>query len=515
MTSPESTTPALGCLRKICLRTNSSGPESSWEEEHARTYWEHYFQCASYPERVILPLLQHSPRLQELVLGGYSGLAQHLAQTLFEFCPDLEVLDFGGSGPNTEDIAFTYPGDEPLAEGRMLSKLRTFRLRSFTYSWWMQDQIAFSEIMARSAGTLEIVWLEVSDYKGGWASLSPFRMHGAEEDERLTFPRLKELVIRTGRDWVYPDITTQPHDHHRETGENHGTHGSGLGSVPLFISFPVLERLSLIIGDSAPSDCEACNGSLGHGRKDKAQIGFLERQRLERQEFHQQQFASRFRQLVSCFRSCAGLKKLELHWQLCETIRGMTREDLLERANGDHSGDRTVGSRSNVEASEGATGKESVVGMITAEDLDWMDLLSLPTRAQVAQRKASKDKARQHKEWEKEVLEVLEANLPITRYSDPFDPLYRRVGRGWQDWVSLAGRCGCEFELAMRKEAGGCSGSGSGQRRRICDEYESRKWMECPHDAGGDLELLKSVQNKRMFRTKGCRSVCNRFFVEY
>lgn len=460
--SPETTIiPAPGCLRKICLRTNTSGPESLWEEENARTWWDHYFQSPSYPEKVILPRLRHSPRLQELVLGGYSGRAQHLVQTLFESCPDLEVLDLGGSDSNFEHAGFTYAGDEPLAEGRMLSKLRTFRLRSHTYSWRMQDQIALSEIMVRSASTLEVVWLEASDSERGWATLSPFCMRRAEEGERLTFPRLKELVIRAGRDWVYPDTATRQQDHQRESDENHETHG--LGSVPLFTNFPLLERLSLFISDAAPSECEGCNGSPGPGHKDKTQKEFLERQRLERQECHQQQFASRFRQLVSNFRSCAGLKKLELHWQLCDTIRDMTREDLFERANNDHIGELSVGSRSDVEASEGGTGKESAVAKITTEDLDWMDLLSLPTRAQVAQKKAFKAKARRQKEWEKEVLEALKANLPITRYSDPLDPLYRRVGRGWQDWESLAGKCGYGFELAMKQRAARCSGSGGGR----------------------------------------------------
>ncbi|KAF9121859.1 hypothetical protein BG015_005714, partial [Linnemannia schmuckeri] len=110
--------------------------------------WEPYYQNPSYPERMVLPLLRHSSRLQELVLGGYSGRTHHLVQTLFESCPDLETLNFGGSDHSVED--------EPLAGG-MLSKLRILRLRSHAHIGSDKNQAIFSEIMMQSASILEVL----------------------------------------------------------------------------------------------------------------------------------------------------------------------------------------------------------------------------------------------------------------------------------------------------------------------------------------------------------------------
>ena len=452
-----------GCLRKIYFRTNSSGPGSSWEEGNARTFRGFYSQSLSYPERLVLPLLQRSPRLQELTLGSYSGHVHRLVQTVLWYCPDLEVLDIGGHNPYDEDV--------PLAGGT-LSKLRTLQLRSPSYLQSYQNQNIFSEVIARSASTLEVLWLEGRQPEISRGCLNPFCMHGADGDggNRLIFPRLKELVMWTAGDWVYPDAVSEQHnhDHHIESDDGHEVHGRGLGSSqPLSAIFPSLERLSLEVNDGLPRDCRDCNGSLGPGRKDKTQIEFLKRRRLERQESHRRQFASRFRQLVSRFGPCVELKNLEMHWNLCDTIRDMTQEDLLERVNGD-------GQTGN--AIEGSVQDGSMVAPITVEDLDWMDLLCLPTRAKVAKKEASMAKAHQHKDREKVFLDALEQSLWITRYADPLDPLYRRVGRGWQDWESLAGRCGCEFELARTKRMpGACSGSsGGGGRWRSCEEYKSR-----------------------------------------
>lgn len=473
-----------GCLRKICFRTSSSGRGSSWMEDCLRTSREYYFHTPSYPERLVLPLLRRSPRLQELVLGGYPGHDHRLVQTLFQSCPDLEVLDIEGRNSYDEDV--------PLVGG-ILSKLRTLRLRSDTYLWSFQNQNTFSEVLAVSASTLEVLWLEGPRTEIGRGYLNPLCMRGADKDggNRLVFPRLKELVMWTRGDWDYPDTVSEQHnyDHHSESGDSHGVYGFGLGSnQPLSAIFPSLERLSLEVRDGSPRDCSDCSCSLGGGRKDNPQREFLQRRRLERQETHRRQFASRFRQLISGSRSCEGLTKFEMHWQLCDTIRNMTQEDLLECVNGD---------RQTCSAIEGSAQEGSVVAPITAEeDLEWMDLLSLPTRAQVAKKKASKAKKHQRKEWEKEVLETLEQNLSITRYADPLDPLYQRVGRGWQDWESLAGRCGCEFELAMTKrKPGTCSGSngGGGRWRRGYEEHESREWMGCPHFAGGGFELEDHV----------------------
>ncbi|KAF9133174.1 hypothetical protein BGW39_010387 [Mortierella sp. 14UC] len=463
-------TTSTTCLKKICLRTDSSGPESIWHVEDARNSWEYYHQSCSYPERLVLPLLKRSPRLQELILGGYAGRPQTLVPTLLESCPELEVLDFGGSDPNNEnEDSYTDELGQPLPEG-MLSRLRTFRLRGHCESWSTRDQFAMAEmVMARSAATLEVLWLEASNFNRGWALLNPFCLRrGRAEDElrRVEYPRLEELVIRTGKDWVYPDAVTP----YNADDDDRGVCGSGLGYPYFHINFPVLERLSLFISDAALNDCHGCDGSLGRGRKNQVQ----------RQESHQRQFVSRLQQLFSSLRSCSSLKKLAFHWQLCATIQEMTQEDLLERVNGDNYQDDHI-QHPPLPLMQG-------LARITAEDLNWIDLL-LPTRAQVAKRKAFKANARQQKAWEEEVGEKLQGGLSVTRYSDPLDPLYRRVGRGWQDWESLLGRCGCRFP-----QLSGWLSAGWSRRQRPCADNDYFEWMACPHDAGVGSKLEDLLQ---------------------
>ncbi|KAF9912248.1 hypothetical protein EC991_000139 [Linnemannia zychae] len=413
-------------LKSICLRTSSSGPESTWHVEDVRNSWEYYHQSCSYPERLVLPLLERSPHLQELILGGYAGRPQTLIQTLFKSCPELEVLDIGGVDPIYQN-GDTYADDlrQSLPTG-VLSRLSTFRLRGHVENWSVQDQFAIAEMLvARSAATLEVLWYEGSDLSNGWAPLNPFclRREGAEyEMRKVDYPRLKELVIRTGKDWIYPDIVS-PYD---ADDDDKGVHGSGLGDPSFHIKFPALERLSLTISDAALADCRRCNGS----RKHHSQKESLERQRAQKRESHQRQFVSRLRQLILTLRSCSRLEKLAFHWQPCAIIQDMTLDDLLERINGETQQDEQIHHPPLVLAPG--------LMRITVEDMDWIDL-QLPTRAQVAKRKALKAKASQQKKWEEESREKLRGDLPITRYSDPLDPLYRRVGRGWQDWESVFG----------------------------------------------------------------------------
>ncbi|KAG0199195.1 hypothetical protein BGX33_011801 [Mortierella sp. NVP41] len=61
----------------------------------------------------------------------------------------------------------------------------------------------------------------------------------------------------------------------------------------------------------------------------------------------------------------------------------------------------------------------------------------------------AKAAAVQRKEWESEVWQTVQDGLSINRYSDPSDPLYQRVGHGWQDWESLVGKCRCVFQKEM------------------------------------------------------------------
>ncbi|KAK3832324.1 MAG: hypothetical protein J3R72DRAFT_454149 [Linnemannia gamsii] len=365
-------------------------------------------------------------------------------------------------------------------------------------SWSAQDQVAIAEmVMARSAATLEVLWIEVSYLDRGLSRLNPFclRRGGVEgEIGRVGFSRLKELVIRTGKQWLYPDIVT-PCNINTDNDDN-GVHGSGLGDPSLHVNFPVLERLSLSISDAELDDCNGCHSSLGTGRKNPAKRAILERQRLQKQESHRRQFASRLSQLFSSLRSCSSLNKLAFHWHLCATIQDMTQKDLLERVNGDKTngvnplGDHVDDLFCFPQDRDRSTQESATPGPVrmTAKDLGWMDL-TLPTQAQVERRMAIKAKARQQKEWEKQARKKVQDDLSITRYSDPMDPLYRRIGRGWQDLEGLLVRCGCVFpQVGERLGAAGCS-----SRQRFYEDDDSYEWIGCPlvrGCVGSELEDL-------------------------
>ncbi|KAF9082038.1 hypothetical protein BGX23_000176 [Mortierella sp. AD031] len=508
-----STTPSPQTdLRKLCLRTSNSGPASSWEEEDSRPTWEYYFQDDCYPDWMVLPLIRQSPQLQELILGSYQGLARTLVQTLFDFCPDLEVLDLGGTDSshllqhqlNTadEDIAPTLTGTLP--------KLKSFRLRGETKGWSASSEEALSEIIARSVEILEVLWLEVSDPCQGWVALNPFCMRDAgEENRKALFPRLKELVVHTGKGWVYPDIVDRPHNNDDEDGngvDDQGVHGSGLGGQNFPIRFPVLERLSLLIRDAAPEDCRGCNGSLGPGRKDPTQKELLQRRREQKQESHRRQFATRLRQLFSSLSLRPHLEKLALRWDLCETIQKMTLDDLLALLNdGKHPEGEPVNNLDHYDPFHFHQNRHLYqrhpfhhhlhyhhalddlrLGSfyMKVEDIDWLDLLFLPTRACIERRMTAKAAAVQRKEWESEVWQTVQDGLSINRYSDPSDPLYQRVGHGWQDWESLVGKCRCVFQKEMTS--------------RYFETDHSNCWKVCPHDAFVSRELECLVLRTRI-----------------
>ncbi|KAG0256443.1 hypothetical protein BGZ95_005493, partial [Linnemannia exigua] len=318
-------------LRRITLR-----PCGIWF-----TVWA--TDAESYTHGLILQLLQNSPQLVDLSLSGYCGQFVVFLQTLVEFCPLVETINYEGhSRVSAEVVAMTGS----------LSHLREFRLKEYCEEINEVERQLIPNFLRRSSATLEVISVQL-DYNANY-----FDTKTAVWTFWPECPRLREYIFVL--DWIHGVIV--PDDYLIDT-------------VVELLSRPTvacwnLQKLGLLITDHKSN--EEC---ARHSYKSWGQDTYD----------HQQNFLQSIQPLYSCLRSFKRLRQdnLFITWNICASTSMMSLDMVLPRINGhpilalDTQPPGPAHTRGSSSSSSG--GSESELPQrkepaITRRELDWIGL---------------------------------------------------------------------------------------------------------------------------------------------
>ncbi|KAF9083499.1 hypothetical protein BGX29_003103 [Mortierella sp. GBA35] len=379
------TTPPLVLQKQLSLRRISLGACGVWYEEEASN-------SDSPAHGLIIPLLQHSPRLVDLVISGDYGQATVLLQTLADYCPLVETINYCGyNSTQSEVVALT---------GSLLC-LREFRFEGYYGAVDEDGRQLVPNFLSRSYSTLEIISIH-SDYSVGHYDVNPFRT--AAWNFWSECPRLREysFILEIDYGFITPD-------HHT------------IDVLAELLARPTttcwnLQKLELWVNDDG--DWKEC---ARHPKRGGSQATYE----------HQQKFLWSVCLFYQCLRSFKRLSpyKLDITWDICRSIRKMSLNEVLARING-----RTVINR---DSDVGAETTPSDEPQVTKKDLTWMGLSwSSSEEKQLKQ----ETKARKSM-WNQASYQTRDANN-----GTPWSRHYRRVGCSWRDWRNLAGLYNCAPE---------------------------------------------------------------------
>ncbi|KAG0370718.1 hypothetical protein BGX24_001934 [Mortierella sp. AD032] len=374
-------------LRRITLRPCTMYTDPMDAERHAHG--------------LILPLLQHSPRLVDLSLSRYGGQVVVFLQTLAEFCPLVETIDHEGQSRASAEVV-TLTGS--------LSHLREFRLLEYCRAV-IEEQQLIPNFLRRSSATLEVISFQ--------ADQSAFDLDTTLSTAAWNFwpecPRLREytFVLDFTYEAVAPDRC--------------------IDTLVELLSRPTvacwnLEKLELCIND--------------HGGYEECTQNW-DKSRSQDTYDHQQNFLQLLQPLYRCLRSFKRLHQdnLRIFWAICKSISMMNLDEVLPRINGhpvfalDTQPPGLVHTRSssnsNSSESESSQLKEPE---ITRRELNWMGLVW-----------ASGSKMQQQTEktvWTIKLCDGEHQNRDLNA-GTAWARSYKRVGCEWKDWEGFAGLRGC------------------------------------------------------------------------
>ncbi|KAG0272993.1 hypothetical protein BGZ95_011218, partial [Linnemannia exigua] len=346
----------------------------------------------------ILPLLQHSPQLVDLSLLRYCNPFIGILQTLTEFCPLVETIDYDGYSHASAEVAVLTGS---------LSHLREFRLIDYCKVVKEEEQRLIPNFLRRSSATLEVISVKF-DLHTHYFGTNPLRI--AAWNFWPECPRLREYTLVVDND--FEDIVP---DHHC------------LDTLVELLSRPTvacwnLQKLGLWVNDHSRYE-----ESVRHACKSRSQI-----------YDHQQNFLQWIQPLYRCLRRFKRLQQEDLciSWNTCWSISKLNLDAVLPRINGhpilashfQPPGPAHTRSSSNSE-SESPQLKEPE---ITRRELNWMGLgcrwASGPEIAEAV--------------WMEKLHSGEYQNRDINART-AWAHNYKRVGCGWKDWESIAELRGC------------------------------------------------------------------------